>query len=121
MRRLSDYPKQVDIGDSIWRVRFVDRVPANVPGRKGRKPRYVIGLACPETQTLYILKSLSPHDRLVVFIHEVTHALEDEHGFEIEHSQLEKLDKAWAKFLCDNFFGQLSTKQRGTPRVKVTT
>jgi hypothetical protein len=112
-RRMSDYPKEVAVGDSLWKVRFVDAVP-----ERAGKGRVLVGLACPMDQTLYILKRMSPFDRLVVFLHEATHALEDEHGFEIDHATLNKLDKSWAQFLCDNFIGQLSKKCRGNPRIK---
>lgn len=111
--RIRDFPREVDVGDAIWKVRFVDVVPD-----RAAKGRILIGLACPMDQVLYILKTLSPFDRLVVFLHEVQHALEDEGDFEIPHHILEKLDRWQAQFLCDNFFGQLSTKTRGKNPIK---
>ncbi len=107
------WPKDVTVGDSIWRVKFVKKVP-----ERAGKGRVLIGLACPMDQVLYILRGLSDFDRLVVLIHEANHALEDEHGFEIDHAQLNKQDVAWAQFLCDNFLGQLSKKPRGKKVIK---
>ncbi len=36
----------------------------------------------------------------------------------IDEDTLNKLDRAQAQFLCDNFFGALSTKQRGRRVIK---
>lgn len=107
------WPKEIDVGDSIWHIRFVKKVP----DRAG-KGRVLVGLACPMDQTLYVLRSISPFDKLVVLIHEVNHALEDEHGYEIDHDTLNKADVAWAQFLCDNFLGQLSKRTRGKKLIK---
>jgi hypothetical protein len=111
--RVRDFPRTFDVGDQIWTLKFVNRVP----DRAG-KGRVLVGLACPMEQILYIRKELSPFDRLVVFLHEVQHALEDEYDFEIDHAVLNKLDRAQAQFLCDNFFGELSTKTRGKKIIK---
>lgn len=107
------WPSEVTVGDSLWRIKFVKEVPD-----RARKGRVLVGLACPMDQVLYILRSLSPFDKLVVLVHEITHALEDEHGFEIDHNMLNKADLAWATFLCDNFLGQLSKRTRGQKRIK---
>ncbi len=105
--RIKDFPREVNIGYAIWKVRFVSVIP-----ERANKNEILVGLACPMDQVLYILKYLSPFDRLVVFLHELQHGLEDEHGFEIDHDVLNKLDKAQAQFLCDNFLGELSKKNR---------
>lgn len=102
--KIRDYPREVLVGDSLWKVKFTRNIPA-----RARK-KALAGLACPQDQTLYISFGLSPFDRLVVFIHECIHANEDEHGFEIDHDMLNKLDKSLAQFLCDNFIGQLSKR-----------
>lgn len=113
MRRMKDYPRELIVGESLWKVKFVKLVP-----ERAGKGRILVGLACPMDQTLYILRGLSPFDRLVVFLHEATHALEDEFGFEIDHTQLNKLDKSWAQFICDNFVGQLSKRASGKNPIK---
>lgn len=107
MLRLRDYPREFLVGDSLWKLRFVRVVP-----ERARKGREVIGLACPETQTIYVQLRLTHFDRFVVVIHELTHCMEDEFDFEIDHDTLNKLDKSWAKFMYDNFFGGSGHKTR---------
>lgn len=96
--RQRDFPRELLIGDSLWRLKFVRTIP-----NWANDKRVLVGLACPETQTLYIKTGLTPIDRLAVFIHELTHGLEDEYGFEIDHDTLNKYDMALARAVFDNY------------------
>jgi hypothetical protein len=114
MLRQKDYPRQLLIGESIWTVRFVRRIEHEQPDAK----KVTVGLCCAESQTVYIRQGIRPALRLETFIHEVTHAMEFEYGFKLNHDDIHLLDEPWAKFLIQNFLGG-SIKRVSGKRAKV--
>lgn len=109
--RQKDFPRVLKVGESIWTVRFVREIPGDTKGAK----EITVGLADSEAQEILIRQGLTAALRLETFIHEVTHALEFEFGFQIPHAVLHKADKAWAQFLIENLLGG------STQRLKVPT
>lgn len=107
--RQRDFPKDLLIGDSIWRIKFVRHI-RNWANDK----RLLVGLACPESQTLSIKTGQTVLDRLTAFVHEFVHALEDEYGFEVDHDVLNKLDVAVARALLDNVIVRSKTAAKPT-------
>lgn len=73
----NSYPKQLLIGEDIWRVRFVKKI---------KYPQKVVGLCDPGDQTIYIKTKMDRHETLATFIHEVLHAI----GFSYDIKILEK-------------------------------
>lgn len=99
MLRLRDYPKDLVIGDAIWRVRFVREIE-----RSGKFITW--GLCDPCDQVIYIRLGQSSEDRFITFCHELVHAWEAEYEFEIPHELVNKLEKPMARFIIDNVLGR---------------
>lgn len=86
------------IKDALYNVVFKRQI---APVTKNK--RVTVGLCDPEKYILYIKTGQDPMDRLIAWIHEVGHGLEEEWGFEIPHHILDdKLDRAIAHLLIDN-------------------
>lgn len=69
-------PFTIPVGSLRFKVEFVDVVP----DADGDGPLH--GLYDPDTETIYVLKSLSPERQRWVLWHEIFHAVLDENGFE---------------------------------------
>jgi hypothetical protein len=91
--RQKDYPKELLIGDAIYRIRFVKKID---PTKK------VVGLCDPCDKEILILQGLSPLERFKSFIHEILHALEYEYEIKMDHSLIYKLEEPIAFLLLDN-------------------
>lgn len=90
-------PKELLIGESLWRVRFVRHIPDN------SKDKLTLGLCCPDEKTIYIRQGQSFEERLDTVIHEIIHAAEYEFQFELEHRHVHKLGEVLAKIYIQNF------------------
>jgi hypothetical protein len=91
-------PRELVVGDSLWTVKYV----RHIPDHETRRFR-THGLCDASEQVILIRTGLAPDERLRVFLHELVHAMEAEHGFELDHDVLEELDRALARLILDNF------------------
>lgn len=111
MIRLKDFPREVEVGDDVWAVRFVRRVPGH--------PDHILGLCDPSEHTLFIRLGQSPADRFETFLHEVLHAIEESYGFRIPHRLIYRLERPIARLLFDNFMAtDLPTQKRAQPTAR---
>jgi hypothetical protein len=94
MIKRRDYPKELHIGDAIYKVKFVRKL------EKG-----TVGLCDPSEYEIKILCGQSPEETFKTFIHEVLHALlEFENDMEIKHKMIYDLEKPLYQLLRDNWF-----------------
>ena len=77
------YPKEILIGETVWRVRFV---------RKFRGEPNTVGLCCEANETIYIRQGLGRVETFKTFLHELLHAVEFEHKIEIPHKLIYQLE-----------------------------
>jgi len=63
MRKQRDFPRQLNIGDSIWEVRFCRKIPDY--------SQSILGLCDPETHIIWVVQKQSAEERFKTFIHEV--------------------------------------------------
>lgn len=73
-------PRELMIGDSLWKVRFVAKFD----------DEDTIGLCCPDIKEIWIKRNLTPKDRLETFFHEILHLIEDETGWNLHHKFIYK-------------------------------
>ena len=97
MLRVKDYPREIQVGDSIWAIKFVRNL-----GQTATTITW--GLCDPSTQTISIRLGQTAKERLKTVLHELLHAIEDEYGIEIPHGLIHKLEDPFARFLIDNYF-----------------
>ena len=97
--KMKDYPRQIQVGDSVWGVRFVRRLADPSPGS------ITWGACDPSDQVIYIRLGQSQTERLKTFLHELLHAIEFEYGFEMPHRLIHRLEDPLVRFLMDNYLG----------------
>jgi len=90
-----EYPDSVIIKDEIWSIRFCRSVPDEEPS--------TVGLCDPSEKTLWIKLGQGRYETFRTFIHEVTHAIEDEYDFTLRHEHVEKIELGFAAFIVINF------------------
>lgn len=88
-------PREIHLGDSIWKVKFVRKIPDEAED--------TLGLCDPSECTIYIKQGQSYVSRLDTLFHEIIHAIENEYEFDLDHKHVYKLGEALAKFFVDNF------------------
>lgn len=93
-------PREILVGDSIWTVKTVRKVPTT----QGSK-RENIGLCDPSTNEVLLKTGLDARERLETFLHEVLHCIEFEYEMELGHKIIYALQGPIAQFLIDNFLG----------------
>lgn len=96
--RQRDYPKEILVGDSLYKVRFVKKI--NEPLRTENME--VVGLCDPSEKEILIIQGLGPYERMKAFIHELLHAIEFEHDIDIPHALIYKLEEPIALFILEN-------------------
>ena len=96
--RIRDYPRTWLIHHCIWHLKFKRSVDEN-----HEKNKDTLGLCDPSSQTLYIRLNQVPRETLETFIHEVLHAFEEEYEVQLGHRVINKLEKAIADFILNNF------------------
>lgn len=95
--RQKDYPKTLLVNGQTWRVRFF-----RIPPIQERPSEEIMGVCVPATKTIWLKQGQPPSERFSTFVHEVTHAIEREHGIEIPHWVVEKMEGPIAAFLREN-------------------
>lgn len=96
--RQKDYPKEIVVGDSIYRVRFV-RAIGDAP--KGSE-KETLGLCCPGEKEILVKQGLGALERFSTFVHELLHAVEFEYEIEIPHKLIYQLELPLTKLILDN-------------------
>ena len=89
----TQYPKELIIGDSEWKVKFCRVVDGN---------ENLLGLCDPSVNTLSVKLKQDKMQTLLTFIHEVLHAMEAEYNFHLGEEKVLKLEKAIADFILVN-------------------
>lgn len=93
---IKSYDKDWLIGDTIWRVRFLERMSQSADG-----------WCVYDKQELLIDKKIDNEQKFLAFVHEVQHAMDHVYEIGLTHPQIHKLEAAWANFLLDNVYGIL--------------
>ena len=91
---MKDFPRQLEIGENIWRVRFCRTIPG--------EPDTTLGLCDPSDNTIYVKLGQTPVERFKTFVHEILHAWESEFSVSIPHSVIHDLEEPIFRFLLDN-------------------
>ena len=99
MLKLKDYPREIQVGEALWEVRFVRQLEESDPAR------ITWGLCDPSDQIIYIRLGQSQGERLKTFLHELLHAIEYEYKITMPHRLIHKLEDPLARFLMDNYLG----------------
>lgn len=98
--RISDYPKELRIGDETYRVKFVPTMRYRTK-RGGHRINY--GVCYPDTREIHISRGVGRELAFKTFLHEVLHAFEYEYDLPIKHSLVYLLEDPLARFFLDNF------------------
>ena len=90
----SDYPKELWIGDALWRVKFV---------RKLQDGRGILdGLCDPSETTIYLRMGHDRAERFKTLVHEILHAIEYEWKLELPHQIIYGMEEPIYRILVDN-------------------
>ena len=92
--KLKDYLREVQIGDSIWEIKFVRKIP--------KEPETTIGLCDPSEHVIYIRLGQSPEQRFKTFIHELCHAVCYEYAIPECHKVIYALEEPILRLFSDN-------------------
>jgi hypothetical protein len=99
MLKRKDYPKELLIGNEIYKIKFVRKMTG--------QPDNVVGDCCPSDKEIRILMGQTPEDTLKTFIHELCHAaLEFEGDIEVQHELIYKIEHPIYQFICDNLLNK---------------
>lgn len=94
MIRRKDYPREFHIGDEIYRLKFVRKLPKDT-----------VGECDPSSKEIRILVGQGKNETFKTVIHEIMHALfEFENDIEIKHMFIYKAEEVIFQFLRDNVF-----------------
>lgn len=99
MLKRKEYPKNILIGDSIYRIKFV---------RKFKEPD-VLGECDPSDLEIRIKCGLGIEETFKTFLHECLHAIlefESEDKIKPTHKQIYVMEELFYTFLRDNMFSQ---------------
>lgn len=88
--RQSQYPKTVQFGIEVYKLKF-------------KKGLDCYGYTDSGTKTITIKDGLSPRMTLATYVHELLHVIEFEHPLKLKHKTIYKLEAAIVELLLDNF------------------
>ncbi len=91
--RLKDYPRQIQVGENIWDIRFVQKL----------EDGHTSGLCDPSENTIYVMLKQTPEERLKTVLHEILHAIEHEYQICIPHKLVYALEGPLAQLIIDNY------------------
>ena len=94
IRRIRDYPRELQVGESIYSIRFVRRIPD--------EPKDTVGLCDDGDKMIWIRLGQTPRERWKTLTHEIAHALEAEYQIKIPHKLIYRLEEPIARLLEDN-------------------
>lgn len=90
---MRDFPRELVIGGSIWRVRFRRLIEGNAN---------TLGLCCPATNEISIKTGQTPSERFKTFVHELIHAINYEYSLKENHKTVYKLETILHDLFVDN-------------------
>lgn len=93
MLKKREYPKEIYIGGSVYKIKFVRTV---------LRDHGNAGCCDPEKKEIRIKYGQSPKETFSTFVHECIHALEFEHDLRISHKLVYQLELAVMDFLMQN-------------------
>lgn len=99
MRRQRDFPREIHLGDDVWRVVFKRAIP---PEDDDHPANPTLGLTDPSTHTISIAMGQTAFERLRTFVHELFHAIEYSYNIRISHWLIYRLEVPVAWFLWNN-------------------
>lgn len=91
----SEYPSELIIAEDTYKVRFVKKMPDGC--------RDTVGLCDFSERTIYLKKGMSQAETLKTFIHEILHAICEEHKIKVSHKAIYRLEEAVYAFFVGNF------------------
>ena len=83
--KITDYPKQIQIGDAIYKIKFVARIGNS---------RTTLGICDPSDYIIRIKKGMTKEETFATLIHELLHAFEAEYDINISHKAVYQLEQA---------------------------
>ncbi len=86
-----DYPREIMIRGSIWKIKFVRRLGPKFCGECDLAEKEIL-----------IAQKLKPAIRMETFIHEVLHAFEEEYKLRLPHKLIYALEKPLCNLLIEN-------------------
>ncbi len=94
--RQRDVPRELQIGDSFWTIKFVRCIEGDLN---------TLGLCDPSEYTIYIKQGQNYEERLNTVLHEITHAISYEYGFyeALKHAHVYKLAEGFTQIFLDGF------------------
>lgn len=87
---IKHYPKKVFVRNFTYTVKFTDKITH-------------YGDTDSKKKEIRIKKGMSERSTFITFIHELLHALSDEHKLDLKHDTVYALEEALAELLVDNF------------------
>lgn len=94
IRRMRDYPRQLQIGENMWDIVFCRRVP--------NEGDNTLGLCDPSETKIYIKMGQTPEERFKTLAHEVCHAICYEFSIKENHAVIHRLEEPILRLLIDN-------------------
>ena len=113
--RRSDYPRELLVGDAVYKIRFVRKIDEGGKVPEGSDLE-VVGLCDPSEKEILILQGLDPLERFKALIHELLHAIEFEHDIEMAHALIYKLEEPIAQLLIENVWSEAHGEKYGLQR-----
>lgn len=89
-------PEMILIKGDIWQIRLVKEIEAG---------KNTVGLCDEQDNMIYIKRGQSTKDKVKTFIHELLHAIEISHNFNIPHRLVYALEEPIYQLIKDNFYG----------------
>lgn len=96
--RLKDIPRTLMVGDSVWEIRFVRKMPHG-----NAKDKNTVGMCCDDDKEICVRLGIGKREQAKTLIHELLHALEFEYQISIPHELIYKLEEPIYRLLCDNW------------------
>lgn len=94
IRFVRDYPKELVIGDGVWKIRFCRQIPGETID--------TVGMMHPAITTIFIRLRQTPEERFKTLCHEVIHAFCYEYKIKENHKIIYQLEAPILSFLLDN-------------------
>lgn len=95
--RKKDLAGEWIIGDAVWSVAFTKVI------KYGKDNKGIVGLTDYSNNSIQIKTNQSKVETLSTFVHEILHAMDEEHKLKLTHEQIYGLEEAIMNFLASNF------------------
>lgn len=94
-----DIPRELLINGNVWKIKFVRKIKEH----GNAKTTVTVGLCDTGTKIIYLKMGLSFKKRREILAHEILHAWEAEHGFELAHKHVYLISQAFSQLFAENF------------------